>query len=104
VAEEKKEQKPFKERFPARRSAALRALAANLRRLRNSRGWSQDALAREARVDQNAISLIENRRSNPTIVAIESLAKAFDVPVAELLTPQTASKKTGAGHKSDGGR
>lgn len=75
---------------------AIRTLAANLRHLRKLRGWSQDTLAREARVDQNAISLIENRRSNPTIVAIEGLAKAFDVPIADLLTPR-AAKKMGSG-------
>jgi transcriptional regulator with XRE-family HTH domain len=99
VATEKIEQKPFKERFPSRKSAALRALAANLRRLREQRGWSQDALAREARVDQNAISLIENRRSNPTVVAIESLAKALDVPIVELLAPKP--KRAGAAKRPD---
>lgn len=92
--QKKPEQKPFKERFPARKSAALRTLAANLRRLRKDRGWSQDALAAEARIDQNAVSLMENRRSNPTIVAVESLAKALKVPVAELLTPAKTPKTT----------
>lgn len=94
--QKKPEQKPFKERFPARKSAALRTLAANLRRLRKDRGWSQEALAAKAGIDQNAVSLIENRRSNPTIVAVEGLADAFKVPVAELLTPCTAPKKASA--------
>ncbi|TWI76474.1 DNA-binding XRE family transcriptional regulator [Bradyrhizobium huanghuaihaiense] len=95
VAQEK-EQKPFKDRFPARKSVAIRTLAANLKRLRKLRGWSQDTLAREARVDQNAISLIENRRSNPTIVAIESLAKALGVAVAELLVPPLKGRNASA--------
>lgn len=73
---------------------AIRTLAANLRHLRKLRGWSQDTLAREARVDQNAISLIENRRSNPTIVAIESLAMALEVSVAELLTAQPKARRS----------
>ena len=94
MAGEKKDQKPFKDRFPARKSTAIRILAANVRRLRKQRGWSQDTLASTARIDQNAVSLIENQRSNPTIVAIESLAKALEVPVAELLTPGTTLKRT----------
>jgi transcriptional regulator with XRE-family HTH domain len=96
VAEEKTDQKPFKDRFPARKSAALRTLAANIRRLRKQRGWSQDALASAARIDQNAVSLIENRRSNPTIVAIEGLAKALGVPVAELLVPPLKGRNASA--------
>ena len=70
----------------------MRTLAANLRRLRKERGWSQDALAAAAGIDQNAVSLIENRRSNPTIVAVEGLARAFKVPIVELLTPGTPKK------------
>jgi transcriptional regulator with XRE-family HTH domain len=99
VAEEKTDQKPFKDRFPARKSAAVRTLAVNIRRLRKQRGWSQDALAREAGVDQNAVSLIENRRANPTIVAIEGLAKALDVPVVELLAPEPKAKRASAAKK-----
>lgn len=97
MAEHKTDQKPFKDRFPARKSAAVRTLAANIRRLRKLQGWSQDELASAARIDQNAVSLIENGRSNPTIVAIEGLAKAFGVPIAVLLTPKKAgSRKDGA--------
>ncbi|WP_454633766.1 helix-turn-helix domain-containing protein [Bradyrhizobium cenepequi] len=95
--QKKPEQKPFKERFPARKSAALRTLAANLRRLRKERGWSQDTLAAAAGIDQNAVSLIENRRSNPTVVAVEGLADAFKVPIAELLTPGTKTRSARGG-------
>lgn len=71
-------------------------IAANIRRLRKQRGWSQDALAREAGIDQNAVSLIENRRANPTIVAIEGLAKALGVPIAELLAPPLKGRNASA--------
>ncbi|WP_249780399.1 helix-turn-helix transcriptional regulator [Bradyrhizobium sp. dw_411] len=90
--EDDRQQKPFGERFPARESAALQTLAANLRKLRADRGWSQDALASAAKIDQNAVSLIENCRSNPTVTAVENLAEALGVPVAELLTPHPATK------------
>lgn len=102
MAKDKKEQKPFKERFPSRESEALRTLAANLFDLRKVRGWSQDELAREAGIDQNAISLIENCRSNPTVVAIEGFAQALDVTVAELLTPRLAPSKKRAKKKATG--
>lgn len=90
--EEDDKQTPFGERFPARGSAALQTLAVNLRRLRADRGWSQDVLASAAKIDQNAVSLIENCRSNPTITGVENVAKALKVPVAELLTPHPTTK------------
>jgi transcriptional regulator with XRE-family HTH domain len=74
----------FGERFPARNSAVSKALAANVRRLRKERGWSQTDLAAETRVEQAAISLIENGRANPTLLMLESIAKALGVAFMEL--------------------
>jgi transcriptional regulator with XRE-family HTH domain len=74
----------FGERFPARNSAVSKALAANVRRLRKERGWTQDDLAAETRVEQAAISLIENARANPTLLMLESIAKALGVAFIEL--------------------
>ncbi|MET4278817.1 MULTISPECIES: helix-turn-helix transcriptional regulator [unclassified Bradyrhizobium] len=77
--------KEFRKRFPARDSAAVRSLAANLRRLRKARDWSQDQLAAELEIEQNAVSLLENSRSNPTLLLVEQIAELFGVPVSELL-------------------
>jgi transcriptional regulator with XRE-family HTH domain len=74
----------FGERFPARNSAVSKALAANVRRLRKERGWSQTDLAAETRVEQAAISLIENGRANPTLLMLESIAKGLGVAFMEL--------------------
>jgi transcriptional regulator with XRE-family HTH domain len=74
----------FGKRFPARNSAVSKALAANVRRLRKERGWSQTDLAAETRVEQAAISLIENGRANPTLLMLESIAKALGVAFMEL--------------------
>jgi transcriptional regulator with XRE-family HTH domain len=74
----------FGERFPARNSAVSKALAANVRRLRKERGWSQTDLAAETRVEQAAISLIENGRANPTLLMLESIAKALGIAFMEL--------------------
>ncbi|MET4085588.1 helix-turn-helix transcriptional regulator [Bradyrhizobium sp. S3.5.5] len=84
--------KKFGKRFPTRDSAAIQALAENVKRLRKVREWSQDELAGEVGIEQNAVSLIENGRANPTIIVIEEIARALDVGLTELLETNTRSK------------
>jgi transcriptional regulator with XRE-family HTH domain len=74
----------FGSRFPARNSAVAKALAANVRRLRKERGWNQDELAAESGIEQAAVSLIENARANPTLLMLEGIASALDVPFVDL--------------------
>ncbi|MDB5639823.1 MAG: transcriptional regulator, family [Bradyrhizobium sp.] len=76
---------PFGERFPTRDSAAVKALAANVKKLRKAREWSQYDLAAEAGIEQNAVSLIENERANPTLLVVEEIARALGVRLPELL-------------------
>jgi transcriptional regulator with XRE-family HTH domain len=83
----------FEKRFPARDSAAVKALAANIRRLRKLKGWSQDRLAAELQVDQNAISLLENGRANPTLIMIEDVARVLGVRFTDLLEVSTRARK-----------
>lgn len=80
-----KAQKPFAERFGTRSSAVVKALARNVRRLRKEQGWTQEKLAGDCGIEQQAVSLIESGRANPTILTIESLAGALGVPVVALL-------------------
>jgi transcriptional regulator with XRE-family HTH domain len=87
-------QSGFGERFPARNSAVAVALAANIRRLRKQRGWTQEELAAETEVEQGAISLIENRRANPTLLMLEAIARALDVPFVELFAVPTRQRRT----------
>jgi DNA-binding XRE family transcriptional regulator len=75
----------FERRFPTRDSAAVQALALNVRRLRKAKEWSQDQLAAEVGIEQNAVSLIENGRSNPTLLVVEEIARALNVRLDELL-------------------
>jgi transcriptional regulator with XRE-family HTH domain len=75
----------FEKRFPTRDSAAVQALALHVRRLRKTKKWSQDQLAAEVGIEQNAVSLIENGRSNPTLLVVEEIARALDVRLGELL-------------------
>ena len=72
-----------------RDSAVLSVLARTVRRLRKKRKWTQDELAVAAGIEQMAVSLIENRRSNPTIEVLEKIAGALEVRFVELFQPQS---------------
>lgn len=84
----------FGKRFPTRDSAAVEALALNVRRLRKTKEWSQDQLAAEIGIEQNAVSLIENGRSNPTILVVEEIARALGVKLTELLEPTARPRRS----------
>jgi transcriptional regulator with XRE-family HTH domain len=57
-----------------------------LRVAREAKGWTQDELARKAKLTKPYISQLENGvRKNPSLPALQRLAKALGVPVAELL-------------------
>jgi transcriptional regulator with XRE-family HTH domain len=60
-------------------------LAANMKRLRKVRGWSQEALADEAGLDRTYISGIERVVKNPTITVIERVAVALQCSIGALL-------------------
>jgi transcriptional regulator with XRE-family HTH domain len=77
----------FSERFPVRNTAAARALARNVRRLRAVRGLTQDALADAIDAEQVSISRIENQRANPELETLERLAEALGVGVFDLFRP-----------------
>ena len=74
----------FDERFPARSSQVAKALARNVRRLRKEKGWTQDELAAKLKVEQMAVSLIENNRSNPTLETLEAVAACLGVRFIDL--------------------
>jgi transcriptional regulator with XRE-family HTH domain len=63
----------------------LRLLAQNVRILRLTRGWSQEALAEAAELDRSYIGDIERARRNVSLHCLERLARAFGVAAPELL-------------------
>jgi transcriptional regulator with XRE-family HTH domain len=61
--------------------------AANLRRLRNEKGLSQDDLAYEAEVSRSYLSQIEKGKYYASLKTIGKLAEVLGVEAAELLKP-----------------
>jgi transcriptional regulator with XRE-family HTH domain len=74
----------FEKRFPTRSSQVVRTLALNVRHLRTTKGWTQDDLAVKARIQQNAVSLIEHARANPTLETLETIAMCLGVRFIDL--------------------
>lgn len=60
-------------------------LAANLRRLRHDKGWSQEDYADRAGIHRTYVSDIERGARNPTITVVEKLAKPFGIKPGSLL-------------------
>jgi DNA-binding XRE family transcriptional regulator len=74
----------FGKRFPARNSLMAKTLARNVRRLRKEKGWTQDELAAKVKIEQTAVSLIENGRANPTLQTLEAVAASLGVRFTDL--------------------
>ena len=60
-------------------------LAANLKRLRSAKGWSQEQFAFEAGIHRTYVSDVERGARNPTIDIVARLAMPLGVTAAELL-------------------
>jgi len=56
-----------------------------LKRVRAGQGLSQDALAKKARLTREYVNRLEAGRHDPTVGALQRLAKALGVPVTALL-------------------
>lgn len=62
------------------------ALGERIKELRKARGWNQTDLAARAGLRQGTIANLETgARDNPTQETLDKLARAFDIPIAELL-------------------
>jgi transcriptional regulator with XRE-family HTH domain len=63
-------------------------LSLNMRRLRQSKGWSQEEFAHQAGLHRTYVSDLERGARNPTITVVDKLAVALGVPVGALLEEQ----------------
>jgi transcriptional regulator with XRE-family HTH domain len=55
-----------------------------VRQLRYEQGWSQEVLAERAEMDRSYIAGIEVGARNPTLKALQRLARAFGLSVRDL--------------------
>lgn len=62
-----------------------RSLGERVRALRKSQGLTQEVLAERAELHVTYISGVENGSRNPSLTALASLAKGFDISLAELM-------------------
>ncbi len=73
-------------------SAEDSALAANLRRLRSERGWSQSEAAAQTGVSAQLLGMIESgKRPNPTLETLRLLADTYGVTLDELTQDEDAT-------------
>lgn len=63
----------------------IEIIADNVRRIRQSKGLSQEDFADRANLHRTYVSGIERCRRNPTANVIEAMASALEVAPAELL-------------------
>jgi transcriptional regulator with XRE-family HTH domain len=59
--------------------------AANLRRLRHDKGWSQEELAHKAKINRTYMSKLETGATYAGLEIIGKLARVFRVEAADLL-------------------
>jgi len=69
---------------PHSRQAATRRFGKNLRRVREGRGWSQEALAEHCGIHRTEASLLERGQREPELGTLVKLADALEIPVAVL--------------------
>ncbi|MBB4383127.1 helix-turn-helix domain-containing protein [Bradyrhizobium sp. SBR1B] len=58
-------------------------VAWNVRRIRLSRGFSQEKLAYEAGIDRSYLASLERQSKNPTIDLLGRIAETLDVQLSE---------------------
>ena len=67
---------------------AREVLAMNMRTMSAERSWSQEFLAFETGLHRTFIAHCERGMRNISLDNIEKIARAFNVPIAELFLPQ----------------
>ena len=74
----------------------LQAFGQHLRRLREARGWSQQALADVSDVSKPTIYRLETARYSVTLDVLASLAQGLEISLSELLNFPLPPRPTAA--------
>jgi ribosome-binding protein aMBF1 (putative translation factor) len=76
------------EEHPAYREARIAyEIGAEVRALREQRGWSQTELAKRAGMTQSAMARFEAGGTTPTLPVLERIAEALEMRLSVALTP-----------------
>ncbi|CAH2780611.1 MAG: Transcriptional regulator, Xre family [uncultured Paraburkholderia sp.] len=67
-------------------SALVRHFGAAVRALREAQAWSQEQLAEHAGLNRSYVGEIERGTAIASIVTVDKLARALDVPISALLS------------------
>ena len=70
---------------PFAMSALLKTIAANVRRYRAEKGWTQTRLARAIRCRQSTVSGIESASTRPGLALLEEIAAALGIAPGQLV-------------------
>jgi DNA-binding XRE family transcriptional regulator len=81
------EAEPSYRYFRSRRTKTTHEVGATIRRLRETKGMTQEELADAVGMMRNNISRIEAAKHRPTLETLERIAKALKVSVADLIVP-----------------
>jgi len=66
----------------------LTKLGQRVRQLRKERNWTQEELEAKARVERVYLSRLEGGKQNPSVLTLRALARAFKVPLVDVLPPE----------------
>ncbi|WP_144114167.1 helix-turn-helix domain-containing protein [Paraburkholderia sp. BCC1886] len=75
-------------------SVLVREFGAAVRRARENLGWSQEQLAEFAGLNRSYVGEVERGSAIASIVTVDKLARAFNVPIESLLSPATNAVTT----------
>lgn len=70
-------------------------MSIRIKEIRQSKGWSQNRLAKESGVSQSFIHALEAGEKSPTTRTLAKLAKALSVSISELLGELDNPKEKG---------
>ena len=62
-----------------------------VREARKTKGWSIERLSLESNVNKNYISDLERGKRNPTLLIVDTLCNALDIPVHIMFKPRKKS-------------
>lgn len=79
----------LKDRKAPTAEAFVSTLAANIRALREHKGWSLSELASAANIGKSTLSMLESGAASPNIETLWGIAAALGVAFSDLLEPRT---------------